>query len=267
MKKVVLTLVVMLLASAAFANQEPGPAPPVLMEPASEEISSLRAQIAELRAAIASLQAAQPEKTISIGVLPIDRAGWIPQVGDSFRQVIISALREAGIFATESLDDETLRWVQRQDQLVRERWIDPRSAPPRGELQGVSHYLLGTVTRYQEEDVEDVKVVAGIIVVKFGGGARIKTGSLVVDFRLVDARTGVVQDSFRTEASVRRREYAGGVIPIGGAYRHARPLPEQAARAVAEQAAERLALQFAPQPATATTKIAVTSSCATPPKK
>jgi curli biogenesis system outer membrane secretion channel CsgG len=240
MKKFVLTLVVMVLAaSAALASQEPATAP----APAtSEEISSLRAEIAELKTAIAGLRAAQPQKTVSIGVLPIDRANRIPEVGESFREVLISALREAGIFAVESLDDETLRWVQRQDQLVRERWIDPVSAPPRGELKGVSHYLLATVTRYEEQDVEDVKVLAGILVVRFGGGARIKTGSLVVDFRLVDARSGDVIDALRAEASVKCREYAGGVIPIGGGYRHKRPLPEQAARAVAEQAAERIAI-------------------------
>lgn len=247
MKAAIITLVVLLLASATALAQEQPAAQPAT----TEEVSALRAEIAELRAALAALQTAGPERVFSIGVMPIENTWSIPEVGDSFRQVLISALNEAGIKAQESLDEETLRWVQRQDQLVRDRWIDPRSAPPRGELRGVSHYLLGTVTRYQEQDVEDVKVIAGILVVRFGGGARIRTGSLIVDFRLVDARTGVAEDSFRTEAKVRQKESVGGGglgSVFGGGYRCEWPMPEQAARACARQAAERIAGLFNPTP-------------------
>lgn len=252
MKTIVLMLVAMLLVVVpTFAAEQPQPAP---MAPATtvsaDEITSLRAEIAELKGLIASLQAAQPKRAISIGVMPIERAGMIPQVGDSFRQVLISALNEAGIRAVESLDDETLNWVRRQDQLVREGWVSPLTAPRRGELEGVTHYLLATVTRYEEQDVEDEKVLFGILVVKMGGGLRIRTGSLVVDFRLVDATSGIALDSFRTEANVQEREWAGGAAgsAIVGRRRHVWPLPEQAARAVAQQAAGRIAVLVNPGP-------------------
>jgi len=250
MKTVLIMLVVLLACTSVLASEQaPAPAPPATTV-SVDEISALRAEIAELRAALAALQAAQPGKAISIGVMPIENAGRIPQVGESFRQVIVSALREAGIFAVESMDDETLRWVQRQDQLVRERWISPVTAPPRGELQGVTHYLLATVTRYEEQDVEDEKVLFGVLVVKMGGGQRIRTGSLVVDFRLVDATSGIALDSFRTEANVQEREWAGGAASraIVGRRRHVWPLPEQAARAVAQQAAGRIAVSVNPEP-------------------
>lgn len=245
MRIVLIMLVVLLASGVVFANEQPAQQPAT-----TEEISALRAEIADLRAALTALQVAQPERTISIGVMPIENAGRIPQVGNAFRQVMISALREAGIQAQESLDDETLRWVRRQQQLVREGLIDPRSAPRQGELEGVSHYLLATVTRYDDQDVEDVRVIAGVIVVKFGGGARVKVGSLVVDFRLVDAQTGVAEDSFRTEATVRSREFgaAAGYGGIAGYGRREAPLPEAAARAVARQAAERIAGLFRPAP-------------------
>jgi len=244
MKTIVLMLVVLLMVAPAFAAEEATsqPTPPASVV-TTEEISVLRAEIAELRAALAVLQTTQPERKISIGVMPIANAGMIPQVGYSFRQVTVSSLCEAGVFAVESLDDETLRWVQRQDQLVRERWISPVSAPLRGELQGVSHLLFATVTRYKEADVEDIKVLFGVLVVRMGGGQRIKTGSLVVDWRLVDTQSGVTLDAFRTEASVQEREWAGGAAAnvLVGRQRHVRPLPESAARACARQAAERIA--------------------------
>jgi len=248
MRKIVLVVVLLFLVAPAFAGEQPQLAPPV--PAATDEISALRAEIAELKAAIAALQTAQPERTVSIGVMPIERAGMIPQVGDSFRQVVVSSLREADVFAVESLDRETLRWVQEQDRLVRERWISPMTAPPRGELRGVTHYLLGSVARYREEDVEDVKVLFGILVVKMGGGLRIKTGSLVVDWRLVDAQSGIVLDAFRTEASVQEREWAGGAgaSALVGRHRHVRPLPESAARACAQQAAGRIAALVNPEP-------------------
>ena len=263
MKKVVLIgLVVFLAASTVLASKEPTPAaqPAVATQ---EEISSLRAEISELKAAIAGLQATQPKKKLSIGVLPIDKAGWIPQAGDSFRQVIVSALREAGIFAVESLDDETLRWVQRQNQLVREGWIDPRSAPPRGELQGVTHFLLGTVTSYREEErADEGAVILGILRVKVGGGYRVKYGRLVVDFRLINAESGVVLDAFRTEAEVKQKDYGGVVFEGGGVYgrRQMRSMPELAARSVAEEAAERIVKLVQPQVATTTIATTATSN-------
>jgi len=249
MRKIVLLVVLLLVAVPAFAADQPQPMPPAPATTA-EEISALRAEIAELRAALVVLQTTQPERKISIGVMPIANAGMIPQVGYSFRQVSVSSLRDAGVFAVESLDDETLRWVQRQDQLVRERWISPQSAPLRGELQGVSQLLFATVTRYQEDDVEDVRVLGGVLVVKLGGGRRIKIGSLVVDWRLVDAESGIVLDSFRTEASVQEREWAGGAAAgaLVGRQRHVRPLPESAARVCAQQAAARIAGLFNPAP-------------------
>lgn len=213
-------------------------------EDQQSQIAALRKEIAELKAAIAALQQAQ-KKQVSIGVMPIENAGRIPQVGNAFRQVLVSALREVGIKAYETLDEETLRWIRRQDQLVREGLIDPKTVPPRGYLQGITHYLLGTVTRYSEEDVEDIKVLLEIIVGRTVGGLRTRIGSLVVDFRLVDVESGLVVDSFRTEATVKRKELFG-VVVSGGWYRRQESLPEKAARAVAQQAAQRLAKLFSP---------------------
>ena len=246
MRIVFVMLVVLMLAATSVVAAQEKPAP---AQPTQDEISSLRLEIAELRAALTALQVAQPERQISIGVMPIENAGRIPQVGNSFRQVLVSALNEDGIKAQESLDDETLRWVQRQDQLVRERWIDPRSAPRRGELSGATHFLLGTVTRYEEKDNETINAIAGQLGAKGGVVVRVRTGTLVVDFRLVDAHSGVSEDSFRTEAKVRMEEFtAGGALgPLGGLqYRCQEPLPERAARAVARQAAERIAALVAP---------------------
>lgn len=219
-----------------------------VQSPKTDEIAALRAEIAELRVAIAALLKAQPSKVISIGVMPIDRAGWIPQVGNSFRQIMVSALNKAGIKAQESLDDETLRWVQRQDQLVRERWIDPVSAPRRGELRGVTHYLMATVTDYRE-DYSDL-IIGGFIRV-VGGGTRVRTGSLVVDWRLVDATTGEVLDAFRTEAKLRLEELGGGIVlkSVGfGGFSRKVPLPEVATRLCAEQAAKRISGLINPAP-------------------
>jgi len=247
---VIAMLVVFLLsANNGFADQEEPVSEPTTQEESTQkEISALQAEIQELKemvtvlqALVASLQATQTlERSFSIGVMPIENAGRIPQVGNSFREILVSALNEVGVKATESLDDETLHWVQRQDQLVRERWIDPRSAPPRGELQGVTHYLLATITRYEEGDSE---LVLGGVITIIGAGTRIRKGSLVVDFRLVDARTGVALLSFRTEAKLKLKELAGAIVDSSGfgGYSRKEPLPEVAARLCAQDAAERIA--------------------------
>lgn len=234
-----------------------------------DEIAALRTELRVMRQEIAALRTQLPQKELSIGVMPIENAGKIPEVGEAFRAVIISALRESGVFSTESLDRRTVEWVLEQDRLVRERLIDPRSAPKIGELAGVSHFLFGTVTRYEEWDASDeCAILLGIFSVKVGGGVKVWRGSLVVDFRVVDAESGRVVDAFRTEASVRRKEYAGVVFKGGGGYGHHKQesLPEAGARACAQQAAERIALQFLPQTAT-TAVTSSTSSCTTRPAK
>jgi curli biogenesis system outer membrane secretion channel CsgG len=219
-----------------------------------ERIVELERQISELKAIIASLQEIlaglqmKQQRNISIGIMPIENSWRIREVGNSFRQIVVSSFNEFGIKAYESLDEETLRWVQRQDQLVRERWIDPVTAPPRGQLRGISHYLLATVTDYKENQSE--LVIGGVIRV-VGGGTRVITGSLVVDWRLVDATTGEVVVAFRTKAELRREEVAGGII-VGssgfGSFSRRGPLPETAARICAKEAAQRIATLFGIQP-------------------
>lgn len=241
-RRIVLLFIVAFLVLPSVAQE------PQTIQTKEDEIAALRAEIAELKALIADLVKIKTQGKISIGVMPIQDAGRIPQVGNSFRQLMISALNEAGIKAQESLDEETLKWVQRQDQLVRERWIDPVSAPRRGELRGVTHYLLATVTDYRE-DYSDL-IIGGVIRV-VGGGARVRTGSLVVDWRLVDATTGEVRDAFRTEAKLKLEEIAGGII-LGSSgfatFSRKLPMPEVASRICARQAAERIAQLFNPQP-------------------
>ena len=247
-----LLVALMVFPSSILASDESIQEPPAQ----DGEIALLRAEIAELREIITSLkeviislQKAQPQQQISVGVMPIHNSWRISQVGSSFRQIVVSALNEAGVQAYESLDDETLKWVQRQDQLVRERWIDPVSAPRRGELKGVSHYLMGTVTQY-EEDSSNL-IIGGVIQV-VGAGARVRKGSLIVDWRFVDATTGEVLEAFPTEAKLRREEI-GGVIILGssgfGGFSRKTPLPEVAARLCAKQAAEKIARLLAPEPA------------------
>lgn len=206
-----------------------------LLEALLQEISVLRTELRELRAAFVVLQTAQPERQISIGVMPIKNAGRISQVGESFRQVLVSALNEAGIKATESLDEETLQWVRRQDQLVREGWLDPISAPRRGELQGVTHFLFATVTQYREECSNEESV--GFIVVRHNDGVRVRTGFLSVDFRIVDAASGVIFDAFQVEKEVKERT---GPVLFDRSY-DSRPISEIACRSIAEQTAERIA--------------------------
>lgn len=255
MRNILIVALLVVISVAAQAQQQP-----TATATTQEEISALRAEIAELKAAIAGLQAAQPQKTVSIGVLPIEHANWIPEVGESFRQILVSAFNEAGIKTVESLDHETVNWVLEQDRLVRERVISPVTAPKRGELRGVTHFLLGTVTSYREEEATDEgAVILGILRVKVSGGYSVKRGSLIVDFRLVDAESGDVVVAFKTEAVVKQKDYGGVVFKGGGAYgrRQMKSMPELAARSVAEEAAERIAIllnsQVVTPAATATT--------------
>ena len=217
-----------------------------------EEISALQEKIEELgylikigqlEDLVQDLQLALDQE-ILIGVMPIEGASKIPEVGNSFREVIISSLQEFGIPAVESLDDETLSWVRRQTQLTQEGLINPLTAPPEGELYGVPYYLMGTVTRYETTDTDKIYALGGILEITLGGGAQIRKGSLVVDFRLVDARTGVVIDAFQTVSNVKRIDGGGAIIGglFGGGSYSEKPLPEKAARDCARQAARQIAV-------------------------
>ncbi|MCX6759367.1 MAG: hypothetical protein NT012_02285 [Candidatus Nealsonbacteria bacterium] len=224
MKKVVIVLLVVFLMGMGV---------PVFAIESAEETEALHQM--------------EAQAVISIGVMPIENAQRIPHVGDAFRQILVSALNESGIKVVESMDDETLYWVRRQDQLVREGWIDSYTAPAVGELYGITHFLLGIVTQYQEAEVME-EVMGGIFYVNIDGErirTRVQTGSLAVDFRVVDARTGVVEVAFGVKVEVRRSESAIGSIltAIFGGTKQKKeiPLPEEVARSVAEQAAERIA--------------------------
>ncbi len=254
---VVLAAVCLLLSTVAFADGVEPEEELALDEQTSQsqteetgeisvtqdEISVLREEIAELRAALADLQMAQaPERVVSIGVLPIENAWRIPEVGESLREVFLSALSEAGINTVESLDSETLNWVLEQDRLVRERLISPITAPPRGDLRGVTHFLFGTVTQYREETSNQDSF--GPFVVSTDG-VSVRHGFLSVDFRLVDATTGVIVGAFTVEKYVKERT---GPVLFDGSW-DPRPVSEIACRSVAEQAAERIAELLNPAPA------------------
>ena len=203
-------------------------------------------QIGRLELVVDQLESLSQNQVISISVQPIDGSERIPEVGEFFREVIVSALAEYGIRATESLDDEILDLVRHQDQLVNESLINRVTASPRGELHGVSHYLLGTVTRYNEEDTDKIYAFGGILEITLAGGARIRSGSLVVDFRLIDARTGIVTEdvAFQTAATVKQIQGGGAIIGglFGGGSYSEKPLPERAARDCARQAARQIAV-------------------------
>lgn len=220
-----------------------------------DEVAVLKAEIAELRAqleiirwqneALALRLLAPRLSQPSIGVMSIENWSWgLPwELRESLRQVIVSAFREAGLSVTESLDQTTLSWVQRQAQLVQQGWIDyQKTSPP--ELRGVSYMLIPTITSYRENEIEDVRKW-GPILVKFD--RRLRIGRLVMDFRLVDAVSGVAIDAFSAEAEVREKISQAGVILVYESRKHERPLPERAAREVAKQAAERVASLFIPQ--------------------
>jgi len=183
----------------------------------------------------------------AIGVMPVENSYRIPQVGNAFRDMIVSALSEAGLPVSEVMDDKTQEAVRRQIELVREGIIDPVGAPRLGEMQSVSHFLFADVTKYEEADSE---LIFGGIVSFTGGGTRVRKGSMVVDFKLVDARNGEVVSSFRTEASLKLKELGGAVIDKAGfgGFSHKQPMPEVASRLCAQQAADKLAELFNPKP-------------------
>jgi len=241
MKRFIISLVVVFSVTVAFAQN----ATPV--DPA--DLAALQQQVAELQQQLAALQQQQPQFTLA--VMEVEGAWRIPEVGDSFRQILISCLREQGILAVESLDRETQASVDRQRQAVAGGYVDPRTVPPAGTMLGVRYFLFGTVTKYEEDDREDN--LGGVVLgrlLKVGGRVRLRTGSLVIDFRLVDAQTGIAVDAFRTEAAVRDREVDGleiDGVSLGGRSRE-RALPELAARECARQCAARVRQFAAPTP-------------------
>ncbi len=258
MKRFIISLVVVFSVTVAFA-QNATPVDPV-------DLDALRAEIAALQQQLAALQVATSQPQFTVAVMEIGDSWRIPEVGDSFRETLLSALREQGILAVESLDRETQTSVDRQRQAVAGGYVDPRTVPPAGTMLGVRYFLFGTVTKYEEDDREDN--LGGVVLgrlLKVGGRVRLRTGSLVVDFRLVDAQTGIAVDAFRTEAAVRDREVDGlelNGFSFGGRSRQ-RTLPELAARECARQAAARVR-QFA---APTTAAVESTSMRLTPPPR
>ena len=239
MRTIFLIITITLVAvGGAFGQQEPA-------DSAQAELAALRAELAALRAELVAAQqgrqvvSTQPPFTVA--VMEVRDSRRIPEVRDGFRVIIVSALREAGILAVESLDRETQRMVQQQREAVVRGYVNPATIPMQGSMTGARYFLAGTVVKYREEDSRDDlggAILAGLI----GGRVKTRVGSLVVDFRLIDAQSGVAVDSFRTEASVREREVDGlrvGGIAIGGRTRE-RAMPEIAARECARQAAERI---------------------------
>lgn len=247
MKRFIISLVVISFFSVAVA-QDATPADPVDLDALQQQIIMLQQQIAALQQNAAQQQ--QPQFTVA--VMEIGDSWRIPEVGDSFRMVLVSALREVGVLAVESLDRETQGAVDRQREAVAGGYINPATVPPAGTMLGVRYFLFGVVVKYTEEDREDD--LGGVVLgrlLKVGGRVRLRTGSLIIDFRLVDGQTGVAVDAFRTEAAVRDREVDGlelNGFSFGGRSRQ-RTLPELAARECARQAATRVRQFAAPSSA------------------
>ena len=167
-----------------------------------EQIQALTAQVEVLSSELVLLRTEQAHETIfSIGVMPVEGAEKISGIGGSFRVMLVSALNDAGINAVESMDEELLHWVQRQDELVRNGWIDPVTAPRPGHLRGVNYYLLTTVTSC---DVTERDEEWGPFTVEISN-VRTRHASLRIDLRLIDVYSGVIVDSFPIAATAEER--------------------------------------------------------------
>lgn len=202
------------------------------------EIQALRGEVAELKSQI---QSEQPEEMLSIGVMPVEGVEKISGVGDSFRVMLVSALNDAGIRATESMDEELLNWVRRQDQLVRDGWIDPASAPRPGYLRGVSYYLLATVSLYEASE-SDPQWGPFTVEVQ---NVRMRHAFLRVDFRLINGASGMVIDAFQAEAMAEERT---GPVLFDNSY-DPRPIGEIVAEKVLSEMTEHIAELLNPAPA------------------
>jgi len=204
------------------------------------QIKALENQIETLKKQLNDQQT-QQTSTYNIAVMPIRNAGRIPEVRNGLRVMIVSALQERGISTVESLDRETQQMVEAQRRAMKRGYVDPKQTPQQGKMVGAKYFLAGEVVKYQEDDQR--QNLGGLFSDhKINVWLRRSVGSLVVDFRLIDALTGVAVDSFRTEALVEERNIDGAYVKNVkvNARSYEQTLPEKAARECVRQCAEHI---------------------------
>jgi len=128
----------------------------------------------------------------------------IPGVGkDVLYAMLVTALYNAGmdIVIAKSMEDRFLGNVQRQEDLIREGFIDPVAAPRMGHLRPVTHTFSATVTLYEasENDPQFGPITFEI------QGVRMRHASIRIDFALEEIYSGDVEKAFYVEAAVQER--------------------------------------------------------------
>src|SRR5687768_14880398 len=114
----------------------------------------------------------------SYGGSKVDRV-----VGD----MLVTALRRAGLRLVER---QELDEVVREQRLAREGVLDPSTAVPAGQVQGAEYLLIAKATEF---GVDEKRVGGALALGRVGGlQVRTQTARVVLDVRLVDARTSGV---------------------------------------------------------------------------
>ena len=169
------------------------------------QIQALTDQVGQLSDELALLRADrnQPEAIRVVGVMPVEGVE-IPGVGkDVLYAMLVTALYNAGmdIVIAKSMEDRFLGNVQRQEDLIREGFIDPVAAPRMGHLRPVTHTFSATVTLYEasENDPQFGPITFEI------QGVRMRHASIRIDFALEEIYSGDVEKAFYVEAAVQER--------------------------------------------------------------
>lgn len=175
--------------------------------------------VALLAASSANAQETHPRPTITIVPFDTARTGWAPppNFGATLSELLGDRLIDSGKFRVM---DYT--WLFDTD--------DPRARPPldliakRAADAGVDYVVMGSISRYSNEQHHRRGGVAGFVPFIGGGGRTTAETVVALTIRVIDARNGEVVATATPEGSASRRNVSLGGLAFGLAGRSASAL-------------------------------------------
>jgi len=167
-----------------------------------------------------------PKKRIAVLDFDVKAPGAEDKIGSGMAEMLITALQNSGNYIVLEREDKTFQDILKEQDLGKDGRIKPETAAKFGEILGAQILIKGVVTEFCQ--YETIKGVGFFIKGLTLGGGGIITAQVAVDIRMVDASTGGIIESHRTEQKANTVAVTGGVklgdVVIGGLDFHKTPL-------------------------------------------
>ena len=153
--------------------------------------------------------AAQAKPSLAIRAFDNKAGGDAKAPASAITDMMTTELIKTGLFSL--MEREKLDYVIDEILLGESGFMDPSTAPQRGNLIGAQYTMTGAITVYHYNAKGIVVPIPGL----GGAGAAAKTGYVTLDIRIIDNTTGeVVYAAAETGSS--NREVGGLVTRYGG---------------------------------------------------